>query len=213
MGEREQVRPLAPVADHQSSDEGASRHQKKRVRKCCAVTAAIVVILVTAIVAVRFTVFRVKDPIIKMNGVTVSRLELTNGTIPKSGVNISLIADVSVKNPNLASFKYSNTTTTLYYHGQMVGEARNGPGHARPRQTMRMNVSVDIITDRIMSNPSLNVDFISGLLSMNAYTRVPGRMKIVVVKRNIVVEMNCSMALNITTQQIQAQECKQNVDY
>ncbi|KAJ6320288.1 hypothetical protein OIU78_015637 [Salix suchowensis] len=150
MGEREQVRPLAPVAGRQSSDEGASRHQKKRGRKCCAFTAAIVVILVTAIVAVRFTVFRVKDPIIKMNGVTVSRLELTNG------------------------------------HNSQA---------------------------RIMSNPSLNVDFISGLLSMNAYTRVPGRMKIVVVKRSIVVEMNCSMALNITTQQIQTQECKQNVDY
>ncbi|KAF9669014.1 hypothetical protein SADUNF_Sadunf14G0063400 [Salix dunnii] len=213
MGEHEQVRPLALVGDRQSSDEGASLHQKKRGKKCCAFTVAIFVILVIAIVVVRFTVFRVKDPIIKMNDVTVTRLELTNGTIPKPGVNISLIADVSVKNPNLASFKYRTTTTTLYYHGQVVGEARNGPGHARARKTMRMNVTVDIILDRIMSNPSLNADFISGLLSMNAYTQVPGRMKIVIVKRNIVVKMNCSMALNITNQQVQTQECKQKVDY
>ncbi|KAI5564671.1 hypothetical protein BDE02_14G074200 [Populus trichocarpa] len=84
MGEREQVRPLAPAADRQSSDEeGASRHHKKRSRKCCVFIAAIFVILVVAIVVMRFTAFRVKDPIIKMNGVTVTQLELTSGTIPK----------------------------------------------------------------------------------------------------------------------------------
>ncbi|KAL9348258.1 hypothetical protein Peur_059624 [Populus x canadensis] len=115
MGEREQVRPLAPAADRQSSDEeGASRHRKKRNRKCCVFIAAIFVILVVAIVVMRFTAFRVKDPIIKMNGVTVTQLELTSGTIPKPD------------------------------------EARNGPDHARARRTMRMNVTVDIIPDRII---------------------------------------------------------------
>jgi flagellar basal body-associated protein FliL len=94
MGEREQVRPLTPAADRQSSDEeGASRHHKKRSRKCCVFIAAIFVILVVAIVVMRFTAFRVKDPIIKMNGVTVTQLELTSGTIPKPGLNMSLIAE------------------------------------------------------------------------------------------------------------------------
>ncbi|CAK7348807.1 unnamed protein product [Dovyalis caffra] len=217
MGEREQVRPLAPAADRQSSDEeGAPQHHKKRSRKCvqcCVFVTSIFVILVIAIIVLRFTVFRVKDPIIKMNGVTVTQLELTNGTIPKPGVNMSLIADVSVKNPNVASFKYENTTTTLYYHGQMVGEARNGPGHARAGRTVRMNVTVDIIPDRIMSSPDLNADLSSGLLSLTTYTRVPGRMKIVIVERNIVVKMNCSMMLNITNQQIQTQKCKRRVDF
>jgi len=41
----------------------------------------------------RFTAFRVNDPIIKMNGVTVTQLELTSGTIPKPGLNMSLIAE------------------------------------------------------------------------------------------------------------------------
>ncbi|KAF9687865.1 hypothetical protein SADUNF_Sadunf02G0137600 [Salix dunnii] len=215
MAKREQVRPLAPAAKRQSSDEeGTCQHHKKRGRKCfkcCVFVAAIFVALVTAIIVLRFTVFRVKDPVIKMNGVTVTRLELNNGTTPKPGVNISLIADVSVKNPNVASFRYSSTTTTLYYDGQMVGEARNGPGQARARRTMRMNVSVDIIPDRLMSNPNLNADMSSGMLSMTTYTRVPGRMEIVIVKRNIVVEMRCSMTLSITSQQIQTQKCKRKV--
>ncbi|KAJ6710400.1 LATE EMBRYOGENESIS ABUNDANT PROTEIN [Salix koriyanagi] len=215
MAKRDQVRPLAPAAKRQSSDEeGACPHHKKRGRKCLkfwvSVT-AIFVVLVTAVIVLRFTVFRVQDPVIKMNGVTITKLELSNGSTPKPGVNISLIADVSVKNPNFASFKYSSTTTTLYYDRQMVGEARNGPGQARARRTMRMNVSVDIIPDRIMSNPNLNADMSSGMLAMTTYTRVPGRMEIVIVKRNIVVEMRCSMTLNITSQQIQTQKCKRKV--
>ncbi|KAG6786819.1 hypothetical protein D5086_005019 [Populus alba] len=217
MAKREQVRPLAPAAERRCSDEeGASKHHKKRSRKCvkyCVLVTAILVILVTAIIVLRFTVFRVKGPVIKMNGVTITKLELSNGTTPKPGVNITLIADVSVKNPNVASFKYFNTTTTLYYDRQIVGEARNGPGHARARRTMRMNVTVDIIPDRMMANPNLNADMSSGILSMTTYTRVPGRMKIAIVKRNIVVKMNCSITLNITSQQIQTQKCKRKVDF
>ncbi|KAL9385382.1 hypothetical protein Peur_022392 [Populus x canadensis] len=127
MGERELVRPLAPAADRQSSDEeGASRHHKKRSRKCCVFIAAIFVILVVAFVVMRFTAFRVKEPIIKMNGV-VTQIELTSGTIPKPGLKMSLIAE----------------------YVSMVGEARNGPDHVRARWTMR-KVTVDIIPDRII---------------------------------------------------------------
>ncbi|KAJ7007746.1 late embryogenesis abundant protein [Populus alba x Populus x berolinensis] len=194
MAKREQVRPLAPAAERRCSDEeGASKHHKKRSRKCvkyCVLVTAILVILVTAIIVLRFTVFRVKGPVIKMNGVTITKLELSNGTTPKPGVNITLIAD------------YFNTTTTLYYDRQIVGEARNGPGHARARRTMRMNVTVDIIPDRMMANPNLNADMSSGILSMTTYTR-----------RNIVVKMNCSITLNITSQQIQTQKCKRKVDF
>jgi hypothetical protein len=64
-----------------------------------------------------------------------------------------------------------------------------------------------------MSNPNLNADMSSGILSMTTYTRVPGRMKIAIVKRNIVVKMTCSMKLNITSQQIQIQKCKRKVDF
>ncbi|KAJ6940442.1 hypothetical protein NC651_006547 [Populus alba x Populus x berolinensis] len=195
MAKREQVRPLAPAAERRCSDEeGASKHHKKRSRKCvkcCVLVTAILVILVTAIIVLRFTVFRVKDPVINMNGVTITKLELSNGTTPKPGVNITLIAD----------------------DRQIVGEARNGPGLARARRTMRMNVTVDIIPDRMMANPNLNADMSSGILSMTTYTRVPGRMKIAIVKRNIVVKMNCSITLNITSQQIQTQKCKRKVDF
>ncbi|XP_022735090.1 uncharacterized protein LOC111288456 [Durio zibethinus] len=219
MVEGDQVRPLAPATDLPSSDNGeAAMHLKKLRRKkcikCCGCIAALLAIQAVVIIILIFTVFRVKDPTIKMNGVTVTNLELINGTTtPKPGSNISVIADVSVKNPNVASFKYRNTTTTLYYYGTVVGDARGPAGHAKARRTMRMNISVDIIADRLLASPNLTADVSSGTLTMSSYSRIRGRVNMLnIIKKHVTVKMNCSMTVNITSQAIQEQKCKRKVD-
>ncbi|KAK6142778.1 hypothetical protein DH2020_023126 [Rehmannia glutinosa] len=115
------------------------------------------------------------------------------------------------KNPNYASFRYQNTTTTLYYRGAVIGEARGPPGRAKARRTMRMNVTVDVITDRVLNQPDLGSDINSGLITMSSYTVVGGRVKIFVVKKHVTVRMNCSMTVNITSRAIQQQKCKRKV--
>ncbi|XP_021280731.1 late embryogenesis abundant protein At1g64065 [Herrania umbratica] len=218
MVDRDQVRPLAPASDLPSSDDGEAALQLKKVKrkkciKCCGCVAALMIIQAVVIIILVFTVFRVKDPVIKMNGVAVTHLELINGTTPKPGSNISLIADVSVKNPNVASFKYKNTTTTLYYYGTIVGEARGPPGRAKARRTMRMNISVDIITDRLLASPNLVADVSSGTLTMSSYSRIGGRVNMLnIIKKHVTVKMNCSMTVNISSQAIQEQKCKRKVD-
>ncbi|XP_030547982.1 late embryogenesis abundant protein At1g64065 [Rhodamnia argentea] len=216
MVERDQVWPLAPSGSLRSDQDEASvfakNVRKQRFIKCCGCIIAFMLILAVVIIILAFTVFRVKEPVIKMNEVTVTRLELVNGTVPKPGVNMSLIADVSVKNPNAASFKYSNTTTTLYYHGTVVGEARGPPGKSRAWRTMRMNISVDIITDSLLSNPNLKTDTKLGLLPMSSYSRIPGRVNMLnIVKKHVIVKMNCTMTVNISSRAIQEQKCKRHV--
>ncbi|XVF33249.1 hypothetical protein REPUB_Repub17cG0152700 [Reevesia pubescens] len=218
MVERDQLRPLAPASDLPSSDNGeAALHQKKIRRnkfiKCCGCISALMIIPAVVIIILIFTVFRVKDPTIKMNGVTVTNLELINGTTPRPGSNISLIADVSVKNPNVASFKFRNTTTTLYYYGTVVGDARGPAGSAKARRTMRMNITVDIITDRLLASPNLVADVSSGTLTMSSYSRIGGRVNMLnIIKKHVTVTMNCSMTVNISSQAIQEQKCKRKVD-
>ncbi|XP_021807960.1 uncharacterized protein LOC110751763 [Prunus avium] len=219
MVEKEQVRPLAPAAHGQSSDADEAALHLKEVRQkkfinCCGCITALLLLLAVVIIILAFTVFRVKEPKIKMNKVTVTRLELiNNNTTPKPGSNISLTADVSVKNPNAASFRYSNTTTTLYYHGKVVGEAYGSRGQAKARRTMRMNITVDVITDRLISNPNLWADLGSGLLTMSSYSRIPGRVNMLnIIKRHVVVKMNCTMTVNISSQAIQEQKCKRKVN-
>ncbi|GMI98431.1 hypothetical protein like AT2G46150 [Hibiscus trionum] len=218
---RDQVRPLAP-ADAPSSDDGEAASQLKKARhkkfiKCCGCIAALIIILAVVIVILVFTVFRVKDPIIEMKGVSITNLELINGTstipIPRPGSNISLIADVSVKNPNIASFKYRNTTTTLYYYGTVVGDARGPGGSAKARRTMRMNITVNIMTDRLLASPNLVADVGSRALTLSSYSRIGGRVNMLsIIKRHVTVKMNCTFTVNITSQAIQEQKCKRKVD-
>ncbi|KAK3428591.1 hypothetical protein EUGRSUZ_E00095 [Eucalyptus grandis] len=217
MVERDQVSPLAPSGSLRSDQDEASvfakNFRKRRFIKCCGCIAAFMLIQAVVIIILAFTVFRVKDPVIKMNGVTITKLELINGTIPKPGSNMSLLADISVKNPNVASFKYKNTTTTLYYHGTVVGEARGPPGKSRARRTMRMNISVDIITDMLLSNPNLIEDMKQQLLPMSSYSRIPGRVNMLnIIKKHVTVKMNCTMTINITSRAIQEQKCKRHVN-
>ncbi|XP_015888819.3 uncharacterized protein LOC107423719 [Ziziphus jujuba] len=218
MVESEQVRPLAQETDFHPIDgleNDVALNKKLRRRKyikCCACVSSLILIPAVVVVILIFTVFRVKEPIIRVNKFTVIHLELVNNTVPKPGSNITINADVSVKNPNVASFKYTNTTTTLFYHGTVVGEARGPPGKSKARRTMRMNITVDIITDRMLSNPNLMSDVGSGLLSMNSYSSISGRIKILdIIKKHVVVKMNCSMTVNISSQAIQDQKCKRKV--
>lgn len=216
--ERDQISPLAPAYGSQSSDNDAATLHLQKLRrakciKCCGCISAVMLIQAIVIIILIFTVFKVKDPIIKMNGVSITKLDLINGTTPRPGSNMSLTADVSVKNPNVASFKYTNTTTTLYFHGTVVGEARGPPGQAKARRTVKMNITVDIITDQILSNPNLSSDLESGLLSMSSYSKVGGRVNILkIIKKHVTVKMNCTFTANITSQEILGQKCKRKVD-
>lgn len=214
----EQVRPLAPASDQARSDDFGpdspvkNSNRNRRCLKCCGCITAFLLIQAVVIIVLIFTVFRVRDPRIDLNRVVITRLELVNGSIPKPGVNVSLIADVSVKNPNFASFKYSNTTTSLHYHGTVVGEAHGPPGRARPRRTTHMNITVDIIPDRLMSSPNLTTDLKSGVLPMSSDSRIPGRVKMLkIIKKHVIVKMTCTIAVNISSQTIQEQKCKRKV--
>ncbi|XP_039043805.1 uncharacterized protein LOC120183103 [Hibiscus syriacus] len=214
MAEREQAKPLAPASDLPKSDDGEEalhmiKTRRKKFIKCFGYIAALTTILAAVIITLIFTVFRVKDPIIEMNGIMVTNLELINGTTPKPGSNITVRADVSVKNPNIASFKYRNTTTTLYYYGKVVGDARGPAGRAKPHRTMRMNITIDVIMDRLLASPNLVADASSGTLTMSSYSRIGGRINMLnIIKRHVTVKMNCSMTVDIFSQEIQAQKCK-----
>ncbi|KAK9927083.1 hypothetical protein M0R45_024285 [Rubus argutus] len=195
---REQVKPLAPstrysVRSHYLEDDSLpiKPSQAKYVR-CCGLAAAMFLILAVMAIVLGFTVFHVKGPKIKMNGVTIEGLASANGTLP---TNITLLVDVSIKNPNVASYKYENTTTWVYFNGTEVGEGRIPAGVAKARRTMRMNMTVDIVPAKIVAVPEFTKE----------------SREVIMVKKNVVVELNCTMKYNFTSQGIQEDHCKQRV--
>ncbi|KAK1425236.1 hypothetical protein QVD17_20584 [Tagetes erecta] len=218
MVEKEQVRPLAPATDDHhdnSSDEVAVLKETTRRRKYikwCSCLFGIIIVVTMVVVTLIFTIFKVKEPEITMNGVTVDNLGFINGTMPGPGTNMSLTADISVKNPNYSSFRYKNTTTSLYYNGAVIGEARGPSGQSKARRTSRMNVTLDIMVDSLLKDPNLQNDLDTGLLTMSSYTRVGGRIKILaIIKRHVTVKMNCTMKVNIYSRVIEDQKCRRKV--
>ncbi|XP_038875202.1 uncharacterized protein LOC120067718 [Benincasa hispida] len=217
MVDKDQAQPLAPATHHRSSSDNGEtnlhlkRIQRRRFIKCCGFIVVFLIIpTIMIIIILMFTLFQIKDPVIRMNRVSITKLELINGAIPKPGSNMSLTADVSVKNPNMASFKYSNTTTTLFINETVIGEARGPPGKAKARRTVRMNVTIDIVADRVLSN--LDDDVSLGKVRLRSFSRIPGRVKLLhLIGRNVVVKMNCTFLINIFNRSIEDQECKRKV--
>ncbi|KAL8268556.1 hypothetical protein R6Q59_002354 [Mikania micrantha] len=218
MAEKEQVRPLAPASDHHHSNNSDEENPLKKTTsrrkyiKWFGCLVAVVIAVVMVVVILVFTIFKVKEPEIKMNGVMVDNLGFINGSIPGPGTNMSLTADLSVKNPNYSSFRYKNTTTSLSYHGTVIGEARGPPGQSKARRTTRMNVTLNIIVDSVLKDPNLQNDLGTGLLTMSSYTIVGGRIKILtIIERHVTLRMNCTIKVNIFSRSIEDQECEKKV--
>ena len=218
MADKDQVRPLAPASNNRfrsEEDDNLSIQLKlprrKPYAKCCGCLAAILVLIAVTMLILSFTVLHVKGPIIKMNSVTVDPFQINNGSV-STDTNITLTADVSVKNPNVASFRFGNTTTAVYYSGVEVGEGRSPGGLAKARRTMSMNLTVEIVPAKIMAVPGLVAEVGSGSLTMDSYTRIEGRVKIVnIVKKKVVVKLNCTLTYNFASKGIQGQSCKRHV--
>ncbi|XP_062074464.1 uncharacterized protein LOC133778521 [Humulus lupulus] len=221
MAEKDQVRPLAPVATNRfrsDEDDNLSIQLKVPRRrtyvKCCGCVTAILVLIAVTFIILAFTVFHVRGPIVKMITVTGDPRQLANITaLVAASSNLTLIADMSVKNPNVASYRFGNTTTAVYCGGAEVGEGRNLGGIARARRTMRMNLTVDVSPAKLLTAPGFLAEYQANKsLTMNSFTRIVGRVKILnIVKKEVVVRLNCTVTYNLSSNAIQRQHCIRRV--
>ncbi|KAJ9173668.1 hypothetical protein P3X46_016781 [Hevea brasiliensis] len=207
----EQARPLAPAAFQSISneEEALSTQLKLRQRKyikCCGCFTAFFLILAVTILVLFFTVFHVKDPVIRISNLPLDQLELPvlpNGTF-STGTNVTLVIDISVKNRNMASFKFNNGTTTVLYSGTVVGEGMTPSGKAKARRTIHMNVTVIIIPEKILQVPRWVTDLSSKKLTMTSNTIIDGKVKILeIVKKHLTVEVNCTITYHFSSQDIE----------
>lgn len=208
----EQAKPFAHAALQSLSDEeeALSAHLKfgqRKYIKCCGCFTAFLLILAVTILVLFFTVFHVKEPVIRINTLTLNpeRL-LTNGAF-RTNTNVTLVADISVKNPNYASFKFNNGTTTVFYGGKVVGEGRIPSEKAEGRRTTHMNITVNMNPDEILKVPSWVTDVISRVMTMNTSTAIDGKVKIFNnIKKKFAVQVNCTITYNLSSLNIQ-QNC------
>ncbi|OIV94054.1 hypothetical protein TanjilG_14301 [Lupinus angustifolius] len=212
------VKPLAPYIS--SSPYNTPEHEietifdkeTNRLRRftlCCGCITALLLICVVIVIVLAFTVYNANDPEIKLN-----RMTLLNGSFTKdSPYDITLVADISMKNTNYFTFKSRESTTTIYYDGIDIGEGITPPGKAKARRTVRFNVTLKILGNKLMNIPTIYSDIRDQVLNFSSYTRIDGNVKILnMVKKRIVVELNCTTEYNITAGITSDNNCFTNVD-
>ncbi|KAK3227918.1 hypothetical protein Dsin_007787 [Dipteronia sinensis] len=215
MADNDQVKPLAAAhhlrsdyEDHEAMSAQSDLRRKKLYIQCCGCLTVLLLIPVVVFIVLFTTVCHVKNPGMRMNSVSIQRqLEVVDGD-----QNITLLVDVQMKNPNYASFKFINATSVVYYDGVAVGEGRIPAGMAKARRTLRMNVTVDIVPAKVLMVQKLRSDNMnSETWSLSSYTRIIGKVKMLkIIKKNVVVVLNCSFTYNVSSQAIQ-DSCTQRV--
>lgn len=120
MVEKEKVKPLAPsiyqnqtISDDEDTVYKKTTRRRKYVKWLSCIVASIIHLAVVVVILI-FMVFKIKEPEIKMNDVMVNNFDFMNGSILQPGTTISLTTDISVKNPNFASFRLEQTHFDCY---------------------------------------------------------------------------------------------------
>ncbi|EHA8591950.1 putative Late embryogenesis abundant protein [Cocos nucifera] len=226
MAEKDQVKLLAaaasPAVNPISSDEEGSAatgwrsvlylHKRRFAVWCCGCCGLTVIVLGIVLLILSLTVFMVKDPTLTMNSISLTSVDVHLFTANSvMSLNATLTADISIKNPNVAFFRFSNSTTEFYYNGETVGVAYAPSGKVSAHRTVRMNVTVDVLVDRAVAQINGTSSLITGReFILTSYTQLNGRVNVIGInKRDIYVMMNCSINLVISafSQEISRSVC------
>lgn len=146
--------------------------RNKRALLCCGVLVAVLVVLAVVFVALYFTVFRPRSPRVVA---TVVGTEISALNVFPPVLNITVHVDVTVRNPNYASFRYGDVVTAVRYHGDGVGQSVVPAGEigARATETIAAKVSVDTV--RMAATPYFLPEAALGVLPLETATAVAGK--------------------------------------
>ncbi|KAK9094466.1 hypothetical protein Scep_025935 [Stephania cephalantha] len=169
------------------------------------------IIIVTTISG--FVVFHVKDPQILISRARILNIKYMNGSnIPDPSANITIEVDVSIKNPNLASFQYEDGSTTLSYHDINIGEAKTPGGIAKGRCTRRVHLILKFVMEKLFLDEAFSSDIKSGIVIINGYTYFEGRVKAFgAFIKHVYLGVDCEIMVNITSIQVHDQSCRQGI--
>ncbi|TVU33376.1 hypothetical protein EJB05_25189, partial [Eragrostis curvula] len=179
--------------------------------RCALLACGVSSILIgAATLGVTLTVYRVRAPVMTMNAISLTD---PTGAASPSASRLTVVADVSVRNPNAASLRYGATETRVYYRGRLVGQAAGPPGNAPARRTVRMNVTVAVAVGALLTEPGFLRDVAAGAVEVATATRVRGRVAVLggAVRRGVTLEMNCTATVAVADMSIRGQSCLQRV--
>ncbi|KAL7203297.1 hypothetical protein ACSBR2_016566 [Camellia fascicularis] len=114
---------------------------------------------------------RVKTPRVEIRAVNVEGLYVGNLTY-----NMTLIAQIEIKNKNFGDYKYDRTTMSISHGRVIIGDDVIWKGNVKARDTYRMTVTTKVSSSGLLDASRLSSDIGSGVLMLNSEARLKGRI-------------------------------------
>ncbi|XP_043696279.1 uncharacterized protein LOC122646743 [Telopea speciosissima] len=188
----------------------AIESKQRRSNSClCLALVGLLLSVLFLLLILSFTAFKPKDPIFSINWVSVEGVSVSIDNPMKPSLNLTLLMDVSVQNPNKVRFKYGDSSAWLYYRGQVVGEVPIAAGDISAGGTVEMIMPLTLMADQLLSNPNLYSDLISGTISFSTYTKLDGKVYILdLFKHHLVAYASCIVVVNVHNATVIDSECR-----
>ncbi|WCJ27893.1 Late embryogenesis abundant (LEA) hydroxyproline-rich glycoprotein family [Euphorbia peplus] len=190
----------------------------KRRRRCLIIGLSILTLILLffiIILVLALTVFKVKEPEIHVVSASLQGVSpRVSFPVINIELNITLNITLLVHNPNYASLRHGGGKTYLYYRDKEVGDADLYPGFIPSRGSSNLLCKLNLQVDEFAGDlTGLIQDVLSGELVLETRTRIPGRVKIVGIRKHVVAVSACSFDIAFPSMKIQDQKCKSKTKF
>ncbi|KAG6552099.1 hypothetical protein Mapa_006408 [Marchantia paleacea] len=184
-------------------------YRRRACHICCGISTALLLVFVILILILSFTVFKAKDPRITVTGMSLQSFAASLDPIRLSWrLDVSLHLNVTVRNPNVASFKYENSSTYLFYRGLEVGRAAIPAGKVEAKKSSEFSTYLEIKAVDVPNDANLTSDVMAGIIPVSTYSRIRGRLNVInIFKRHAISTSDCSANLIISNTTLRDFKC------
>uniref|UniRef100_A0A7N0U9G3 Late embryogenesis abundant protein LEA-2 subgroup domain-containing protein n=1 Tax=Kalanchoe fedtschenkoi TaxID=63787 RepID=A0A7N0U9G3_KALFE len=199
------------LRENNATPSSSTSPASARRKKICLITVGVVLAIILIVVILSLTVLKAKDPKITPNSIALDRLSSALD-LPRLRVdlNVTIRIDLNLKNPNVVGMKYKNTTALIYYRDELVGEVPIPQGKIGAHDTKRMNVTLLVLADRLVSNPNTYNDVVvARSIGFTTVTRISGKVKILnMFSISVSATSTCVTVIDIANQAVSSSACK-----
>jgi hypothetical protein len=208
------ARPPSRLASDDAEVKVPKRFYRRRsCQLCCGITTAVILAILIIILVLSFTVFKAKDPVITVTGVSLKSFSFsTDPSLTTFKLDVALHLNVSVHNPNVASFKYKNSSTYLSYRGREVGSAPIPAGSVGAKKTVKLQTDLDIQALQIVMTANLTSDLQAGVIPISTHAAIAGKLNIVnIFKHHAISTSDCNANIMVANQTLGAFDCDYHI--
>ncbi|KAK7307880.1 hypothetical protein VNO77_41322 [Canavalia gladiata] len=163
-------------------------------------------VILCAVLLVFASVLRVRSPEVKLRSATLKQINYRASPAPS--FNATLITFLRIRNPNYGAFSYENSTVTVLYAGENIGDKGIGSDRVSYRETKQMNVTVNVRSSKLPVTGNLSGAINSGMLNLTGYVKFSGTVHLLkIINSRKTIQIACTMNLNLTSHAIKGIQC------